>query len=131
MYMYVSIAPSPIDVDSIEIMQLHNKNIRITWKVCKYVYALLLIVLLLQPPEIDTCSMLAIKHYDVRITSSKGEVISEKVDNTTVVFDHLDNHSAITYTVSITVVDIKGQRSITTVTEMTIGTQNITILGKH
>ena len=65
--------------------------------------------------------MLAIKHYDVRINSSKGEVISEKVDNTTVIFDHLDNHSTITYTVSITVVDIKGQRSIPTVTEMTIG----------
>ena len=67
--------------------------------------------------------MLAIKHYDVRINSSKGEVLSEKVDNTTVTFDHLDNHSTITYTVSITVVDIKGQRSNSTVTEMTIGMQ--------
>ena len=70
--------------------------------------------------------MLAIKHYDVRINSSKGEVLSEKVDNTTVIFDHLDDHSTITYTVSITVVDIKGQRSIPTVTETTIGMQNIT-----
>ena len=75
--------------------------------------------------------MLAIKHYDVRINSSKGEVLSEKVDNTTVIFDHLDNHSTITYTVSITVVDIKGQRSIPTVTEMTIGMNNITISGKQ
>ena len=50
-------------------------------------------------------------------------VLSEKVDNTTVIFDHLDNHSTITYTVSITVVDIKGQRSIPTVTETTIGMQ--------
>ena len=88
-------------------------------------------MLLLQPPEIDTCSMLAIKHYDVRINSSKGEVLSEKVDNTTVIFDHLDNHSTITYTVSITVVDIKGQRSIPTVTEMTTYMQNITIFGKQ
>ena len=72
--------------------------------------------------------MLAIKHYDVRINSSKGEVLSEKVDNTTVIFDHLDNHSTITYTVSITVVDIKGQRSIPTVTETTIG---ITIPSKQ
>ena len=88
-------------------------------------------MLLLQPPEIDTCSMLVIKHYDVRINSSKGEVLSEKVDNTTVVFDHLDNHSTITYTVSITVVDIKGQRSIPTVNEMTIGMNNITISGKQ
>ena len=67
--------------------------------------------------------MLAIKHYDIRINSSKGEVLSEKVDSTTVIFDHLDNHSTITYTVSITVVDIKGQRSNSTVTEMTIGMQ--------
>ena len=90
-------------------------------------------MLLLQLPEIDTCSMLAIKHYDVRINSSKGEVLSEKIDNTTVIFDHLNNHSTITYTVSITVVDIKGQRSIPTVTEMiiAIGVQNITISSKQ
>ena len=75
--------------------------------------------------------MLAIKHYDVRINSSKGEVLSEKVDNTTVIFDHLDYHSTITYTVSITVVDIKGQRSIPTVTETTIGMQDITILSEQ
>ena len=75
--------------------------------------------------------MLAIKHYDVRINFSKSEVLSEKIDNTTVVFDHLDNHSTITYTVSITVVDIKEQRSIPTVTETTIGMQNITISGKQ
>ena len=74
--------------------------------------------------------MLAIKHYDVRINSSKGEVLSEKTDNTTVIFDHLDNHLTITYTVSITVVDIKGQRSIPTVIEMTIGMENITISSK-
>ena len=87
--------------------------------------------LLLQPPEIDTCSMLTIKHYDLRINSSKGEVLSEKIDNTTVLFDHLDNHSTIAYTVSITVVDIKGQRSIPAVTEMTIDIQNITISSKQ
>ena len=87
--------------------------------------------LLLQPPEIDTCSMLAIKHYDVRINSSKGEVLSEKIESTIVIFDHLDNHSTITYTVSITVVDIKGQKSIPTVTETTIGIQNITISSKQ
>ena len=90
-------------------------------------------MLLLQPSEIDTCSMLAIKHYDVRINSSKGEVLSEKIDNITVIYilDHLDDHSTITYTVSITVVDIKGQRSISTVTEMTIGMQNITTSSKQ
>ena len=88
-------------------------------------------MLLLQLPEIDICSMLAIKHYDVRISSSKGEVLSEKNDSTTVIFDHLDNHSTITYTVSITVVDIKGQRSIPTVTEMTIGIQNVPICSKQ
>ena len=75
--------------------------------------------------------MLAIKHYDIRINSSKGEVLSQKVDNTTVVFDYLDNHSTITYTVSITAVDTKGQRSAPTVTEMTIGMQNIIISNKQ
>ena len=86
---------------------------------------------IIQPPEIDTCSMLLIKHYDVRINSSKGEVLSEKIDTTTIVFDHLDNQSTITYTVSITVVDIKGQKSIPTVTNRTIGIQNITISSKQ
>ena len=75
--------------------------------------------------------MLVIKYYDVRISSSKGEVLLEKINNTTILFDHLDNHSTITYTVSITVVDIKGQRSIPTVTETTIGMQNTTIPSKQ
>ena len=75
--------------------------------------------------------MLVIKYYDVRISSSKGDLPLEEIDNTTVIFDHLDNHSTITYTVSITVVDIKGQRSIPTVTETTIGVQNTTIPSKQ
>ena len=75
--------------------------------------------------------MLAIKHYDVRINSSKGEVLLENISTTSVVFDHLDDHSTITYTVSITVVDIKGQKSAPTVTEMTIGMQNIIISNKQ
>ena len=57
-------------------------------------------------------------------------MLSEKVDNTTVIFDHLDNHLTITYTVSITVVDTEGQRSIPTVTETTIGMEN-TIFSKQ
>ena len=85
--------------------------------------------LLLQPPGIDNCYMLAIKHYDVRINSSKGEVLSEKIDITTVIFDYLDNQSTIT--INITVIDIKGQRSIPTITETTIGIQNITISSKQ
>ena len=36
-YIYVSVAPSFIGVNNIEIQQLHNKNIRITWKVCTYI----------------------------------------------------------------------------------------------
>ena len=91
----------------------------------------IVVMVLLQSPEIDTCSMLAIKHYDVRMNSSKGEVLSENISTTSVVFDHLDNHSTITYTVSITVVDIKGQRSNSTVTDMTIGIQNITLSSKQ
>ena len=65
--------------------------------------------------------MLAIKYYDVQIYSGEGEVLSEKTDNTTILFDHLDNHTRITYTVNITVVDIKEQRSDASVTNRTIG----------
>ena len=65
--------------------------------------------------------MLAIKHYDVQIYSDEVEVLSVKSDNTTLSFDHLDNHTRITYTVNITVVDIKGQRSDASVTNRSIG----------
>ena len=65
--------------------------------------------------------MLAIKHYDVQIYSDEVKVLSVKTDNTTLLFDHLDNSTKITYTVNIIVVDIKGQRSDASITNRSIG----------
>ena len=65
--------------------------------------------------------MLAIKQYDVQIYSDEVKVLSVKTDNTTLSFDHLDNSTKITYTVNITVVDIKGQRSDASITNGSIG----------
>ena len=80
----------------------------------------------LQPPDIDKCSMLATKHYDVRI-SNEDEVISHKICNTTnFLFEHSDYHLSFTFNISITVIDIKGQRSNSTVITKTIGIQNKT-----
>ena len=80
----------------------------------------------LQPPVIDKCSMLATKHYDVRI-SNKDEVISHKIYNTTnFFFEYLDNHLSFTFNISITVIDIEGQRSNSTAITKTIGIQNKT-----
>ena len=55
-------------------------NIRIMYIYCaavRTVYESLYVHL--QPPEVDKCSMLAIKHYDVRISNQ----ISHKIYNTT------------------------------------------------
>ena len=63
----------------------------------------------LQPPEINKCSMLATKHYDVRI-SNEDEVISHKIYNTTnFIFEHSDYHLSFTFNISIAIIDIKGQ----------------------
>ena len=64
--------------------------------------------------------MLPIEHYDVRINSSKGEVKEAIVNETTLIYEDMDKDSKITYTVNITVVDINGQRSNSTVTEKTV-----------
>ena len=78
----------------------------------------------LQPPVIDKCSMLATKHYDVRI-SNEDEVISHKTYNTTnFLFEHSDYHLSFTFNISITVVDIEGQRSNSTVITKIIGIQD-------
>ena len=80
----------------------------------------------LQPPESDKCSMLATKHYDVRI-SNEDEVISHKIYNTTnFLFEHSDYHLSFTFNISITVIDIEGLRSNSTVITKTIDMQNIT-----
>ena len=73
-----------------------------------------------QVPEIDKCSMLPIKHYDVRINSSKGNVAKAIVNETTLnVYENMDKSLEITYSVNITVIDMNGQRSNSTVTEKT------------
>ena len=66
--------------------------------------------------------MLPIEHYDVRINSSKGEVkeVLPIVNEATFIYKDMDKDLKITYTVNITVVDINGQRSISTVTEKTV-----------
>ena len=66
--------------------------------------------------------MLPVQHYHVRIISSEGEIISAQNDNaTTLVLICLDNHLNITFTVNITVVDIKGIQSTSSVVVKTIG----------
>ena len=68
--------------------------------------------------------MLPVQHYHVRIISSEGEVISETNNNaTTLMFKHLDNQVNITFTVNITVIDIKGLRSASSVALKTISSK--------
>ena len=82
------------------------------------------ILFTLQPPVIDKCSMLPVQHYHVRIISSEGEVISGQNDNaTTLMLKCLENQLNITFTVNITVVDIKGLKSASSVVMKTIGMQ--------
>ena len=71
----------------------------------------------MQPPEIDECSMLAIKRYDVIIYSDDGEIIiaskETDINSVTLPMKHFKTYSntAFTVNVTITVVDIEGQRS--------------------
>ena len=84
----------------------------------------------MQPPEIDKCSMLTIKHYDVRIYSDDGEIIVSKetdINSVTFPMKHLNGYSNTAFMVNVTVtaVDIEGQRStLSTVTVIIDGTQN-------
>ena len=79
----------------------------------------------LQPPEIDKCSMLAVKHYDVRISNKDEEISQNFYNRTNFLFEHLDNRLNFTLIINITVIDIKGQRSNSTAITKTIGFQNI------
>ena len=70
--------------------------------------------------------MLAVKHYGVRILN-EDDVISHRNYNTTnFLFEHLDYHLSSTFIINITVIDVKGQMSNSTVITKTIGTQNMT-----
>ena len=71
----------------------------------------------MQAPEIDKCSMFAIKHYDVIIYSVDGEIIISKetdINSVTLPMNFNDySNTAFTVNVTVTVVDIEGQRSTT------------------
>ena len=75
--------------------------------------------------------MLPIRHYDVRIYSDEGEIIASgitEITSITLSIKHMNDYSNTTFTgnVTVTVVDIEGQRSTTTsVTVMTNATQSM------
>ena len=76
--------------------------------------------------------MVAVKYYDVRIGSSDGEMmleINETDNKATFMFDHVDNHSIIK--INITVIDINGQRSNSSVVERSISDVTISIASKY
>ena len=80
-------------------------------------------MLIFQPPKIDECSMVTVKHYDVRISSNDSEMILERTEPdhvTTFIFDYVDDRSVITFKINITVIDINGQRSNSSVVERSI-----------
>ena len=68
--------------------------------------------------------MVAVKHYDVRISSSDGEIMLERTESDNEITFVLDDDLIITLEINITVVNINGQRSESSVVE-----RNIT--GKH
>ena len=85
----------------------------------------------MQQPGIDSCSMLAIKYYNVTIYSDEGEIVASgitEITSITLSIKHMNDYSnsALTVNVTVTVVDIAGQRSTTTsVTVMINATQNM------
>ena len=67
--------------------------------------------------------MVAVKHYDVRIGSNDTEMMIERTEPdhaTTFMFDPVDDRSVITFIINITVVDINGRRSESSVVERSI-----------
>ena len=78
--------------------------------------------------------MVAVKHYDVRISSSDDDIMLERTvpDNAiTVTFDYMADHSIITLKINITVVDINGQRSESSVTVRNISDMSNIIYSKY
>ena len=79
--------------------------------------------------------MVAVEHYDVRISSSDGEILLERTvqDNAaTFMFDDEDDDLIITFSINITVVDINGQNSESSVVEKNITITPIpSITSKH
>ena len=130
----ILIAPNPIDSDSIEIMMTNDNEVTVMWKVGIYINKENVyrydpgIFIHFQPAKIDDeCSMVAVEHYEVRISSSDGKIILERIvphDTTTFTFDYMDDDLIVIFNISVTVVNINGQRSESSVVE-----RNIT--GKH
>ena len=90
--------------------KVHNME-----NICSYKLLCYVIIIILQPPLIDECSMVAVKHYDVRISSSDGEMMLERTEPDhaiTFMFEYVGSHSIITFKINITVTDINGQRVI-------------------
>ena len=74
--------------------------------------------------------MVAVEHYQVRISYSDGKIVLERTvqDNAaTFLFDNVDDDMIITFNVSITVVDINGQKSESSVVERNITNMHIPI----
>ena len=68
----------------------------------------------MQLPEIDSCSMLAIKQYDVRIYSDEGRIVASGITEVNSITLPINDYSNTAYNVTVTAVDIEGQRSTTT-----------------
>ena len=78
--------------------------------------------------------MVAVKHYDVRISFSDDDIMLERTvtDNAiTVTFYNTADHSIITLKINITVVDINGQRSESSVTMRNISDMSNIIHSKY
>ena len=72
--------------------------------------------------------MVAVKHYGVRISYCDDEIILERTvpDNaTTFMFDCMDDDLIIIFSINITVVDINGRRSESSVVERNITTTHV------
>ena len=77
--------------------------------------------------------MVAVKHYDVRISSNDSEMMIERTEpdvSITLLFGYVDDHSAITLKFNITVIDINGQRSESSVVERNITDMSTKLCGK-
>ena len=73
--------------------------------------------------------MLANIYYDVRISYGE-EVKSEKTYNTTIFFKQPDDYdSDVPFTINVTVIDIRGQRSKSEVIMKAFGMQNVIFSG--
>ena len=71
--------------------------------------------------------------YEVRVYYGEDEVASGNTTNAvaSLSFKHQNSHTSIIFTISITVIDIYGQRSNSTVTKKTIEYDTSMVPSKH